>query len=199
MLGPLPRGVAREALAIGECARAKDVAWMAGQVRYGRDGRPTDVSLASVPLAAPCLEALRALYLAALPPADGWTPLPAGDAVMTRLDAAHLLCVVDAPAPAARVGGRRGRSRIQEPKKLHNVDPIYPEAAKSRRIQGVVVLDATIGASGCVQAVQVVRNVHPSLDAQALAAVSQWRYTPTLLDGVAVPVIMTITVNFRLN
>ena len=35
--------------------------------------------------------------------------------------------------------------------------------------------------------------------APAMAAVSQWKFTPTLLDGVAVPVIMTVTVNFSLQ
>ena len=37
------------------------------------------------------------------------------------------------------------------------------------------------------------------LAAEALRSVVQWRYTPTLLNGVPVPVIMTVTVNFRLN
>ena len=39
----------------------------------------------------------------------------------------------------------------------------------------------------------------PDLDLQALRAVTQWRYTPTLLNGVPVPVIMTVTVHFKLN
>jgi periplasmic protein TonB len=41
--------------------------------------------------------------------------------------------------------------------------------------------------------------VSPSLDASALAAVSLWRYEPTLLDGAPVPVIMTVTVSFTLQ
>jgi outer membrane biosynthesis protein TonB len=41
--------------------------------------------------------------------------------------------------------------------------------------------------------------VHPELDAAALAAVAQWRFTPTLLNGEPVAVIMTTTVGFNLR
>ena len=46
--------------------------------------------------------------------------------------------------------------------------------------------------------VKVLRSV-PLLDEAAIEAVRQWRYTPTFVDGVAVPVIMTVTVNFQLR
>ncbi|MBM3782471.1 MAG: TonB family protein [Acidobacteria bacterium] len=39
----------------------------------------------------------------------------------------------------------------------------------------------------------------PLLDAAAIEAVRQWRYTPTLLNGVPVPVVMTVTVRFSLQ
>jgi protein TonB len=65
-------------------------------------------------------------------------------------------------------------------------------------VQGVVILEATIGPSGDVTAVRVLRGI-PLLDESAIEAVKQWAYEPTLLNGVAVPVIMTITVNFRLS
>jgi protein TonB len=45
--------------------------------------------------------------------------------------------------------------------------------------------------------VRVLRGV-PLLDAAAIDAVRQWEYTPTLVNGVPVPVIMTVTANFRL-
>jgi protein TonB len=49
-----------------------------------------------------------------------------------------------------------------------------------------------------VQDVKVLRSI-PLLDAAAMEAVRQWQYTPTLLNGVPVPVIMTVTVNFTLR
>lgn len=101
----------------------------------------------------------------------------------------------DAPAAvqAVRVGGQ-----IKEPKKLKNVAPAYPDIAKQARVQGVVILECTISPQGKVTDVKVLRGI-PLLDAAAIEAVKQWVYTPTLLNGVPVPVIMTVTVNFRLS
>jgi protein TonB len=102
----------------------------------------------------------------------------------------------DAPPPpqqAVRVGGQ-----IKEPKKLKNVAPVYPDIAKQARVQGVVILECTISPQGKVVDVKVLRSL-PLLDEAAIAAVKQWVYTPTLLNGVPVPVIMTVTVNFKLS
>ena len=101
----------------------------------------------------------------------------------------------DAPPPpqAVRVGGQ-----IKEPKKLKNVNPAYPDIAKQARVQGVVILECTISPQGKVTDVKVLRGI-PLLDSAAIEAVKQWVYSPTLLNGVPVPVIMTVTVNFRLS
>ncbi len=102
----------------------------------------------------------------------------------------------DAPPPptqAVRVGGQ-----IKEPKKVHNVNPAYPDIAKQARVQGIVILECTISPQGKVTDVKVLRGI-PLLDQAAIDAVKQWTYTPTLLNGVPVPVIMTVTVNFKLS
>lgn len=103
----------------------------------------------------------------------------------------------DAPPPpqaaAVRVGGQ-----IKEPKKLKNVAPAYPDIAKQARVAGVVILECTISPQGKVSDVKVLRGI-PLLDQAAIDAVKQWVYTPTLLNGVPVPVIMTVTVNFKLQ
>jgi TonB family protein len=104
-----------------------------------------------------------------------------------------------APAPAKataaplRVGGA-----VKPPTKIKDVRPAYPQQAVSARIQGVVVIEATIGPDGKVQNTKVLRSV-PMLDGPAIDAVRQWEYNPTLLNGVPVPVIMTVTVNFKLQ
>ena len=97
------------------------------------------------------------------------------------------------PPEPIRVGGN-----ISAPTKTRDVPPQYPEVARAARVQGVVILEATIGATGNVTAVNVLRSV-PLLDEAAVNAVRQWVYTPTLLNGVPVPVIMTVTVNFQLR
>ena len=102
----------------------------------------------------------------------------------------------DAPPPpqqAVRVGGQ-----IKEPKKLKSVSPEYPDIARQARVQGVVILECTISPQGKVTEVKVLRGI-PLLDQAAMEAVRQWVYTPTLLNGVPVPVIMTVTVNFKLS
>jgi protein TonB len=96
------------------------------------------------------------------------------------------------PAPV-RVGGN-----IRAPQKTRNVSPVYPQIAQSARVQGVVIIEATISPSGKVQDARVLRSI-PLLDQAALDAVRQWEYSPTLLNGVPVPVIMTVTVNFTLQ
>jgi protein TonB len=65
-------------------------------------------------------------------------------------------------------------------------------------VEGVVILQATIDSRGNVEAATVLRSI-PLLDQAALDAVRQWKFTPTLLNGMAVPVIMTVTVNFELS
>jgi protein TonB len=97
------------------------------------------------------------------------------------------------PTGPVRVGGN-----IHPPAKRNNVSPVYPPMARQARVEGVVVLEATISTNGRVSDVKVLRGI-PLLDNSALEAVRQWTYSPTLLNGVPVPVIMTVTVNFRLG
>jgi TonB family protein len=92
-----------------------------------------------------------------------------------------------------RVGGA-----IKAPTQLTKVQPDYPPVALAARVQGIVILEALIGVDGGVVEAKVMRSV-PLLDQAAINAVRQWRYTPTLLNGVAVPVIMTVTVTFNLE
>ena len=66
------------------------------------------------------------------------------------------------------------------------------------RVQGIVIIEATIGINGNVQDAKVLSQTS-LLDGAALDAVRQWVFTPTLLNGMPVAVIMTVTVNFRLN
>lgn len=97
------------------------------------------------------------------------------------------------PQAPVRVGGN-----IRPPTKVRDVKPVYPSIAQSARVQGVVIIEATIGPDGKVKDARVLRSI-PLLDQAALDAVRQWEFTPTLLNGVPVPVIMTVTVNFTLQ
>jgi protein TonB len=91
-----------------------------------------------------------------------------------------------------------GAGKIEQPRKLRDVKPDYPAVARDRGIQGVIIVEAVISPTGCVSSARVLRSI-PPLDAAALSAVSAWQFTPTLLDGSPVPVVMTVTVNFALQ
>jgi protein TonB len=103
----------------------------------------------------------------------------------------------EAPPPAkqepVRVGGD-----IRPPEKVKDQSPVYPDIAKQARVQGIVILEAIIDPAGNVTNVRVLRSI-PLLDQSAIDAVKQWRYEPTLLNGVPVPIVMTVTVNFALS
>jgi len=86
---------------------------------------------------------------------------------------------------------------MQAPRKIVNVNPVYPGIARSAQVAGVVILEAVIDARGRVESVRVLRSI-PPLDQAAVDAVKQWIFTPALLNGVPVPVVMTVTVNFEL-
>jgi TonB family protein len=101
------------------------------------------------------------------------------------------------PLPPPRPNAVRVGGSIKEPRNLTHVNPVYPDVARQARVQGVVIMECTIDAQGKVSDVRVLRGV-PLLDAAAIDAVRQWEYTPTLVNGVPVPVIMTVTVSFRL-
>ena len=79
---------------------------------------------------------------------------------------------------------------------IFKLDPEYPQVARLARVQGSVVLHAVIGKDGTIQQLQVVRG-NPLLAGPALNAVKNWRYRPYLVDGQAVEVETTVTVNFK--
>ena len=103
-----------------------------------------------------------------------------------------------APPPARAPEPVRPGGHVKYPTKVHHVAPVYPRIAQEARVDGLVILEAIIAADGRVQDVRVLRS-KPLLDQAAVDAVRQWRFTPTLLNGIPVPVIMTVTVNFELS
>ena len=113
-----------------------------------------------------------------------------------KADAIVIKEKADAAARArARIAPVRVGGRIKAPTKIKDVKPVYPAIAQSARVAGVVTIEATIGFDGKVVDAKVVRS-SPLLDQAALDAVRQWEYTPTLLNGVPVSVLVTVTVNF---
>jgi TonB family protein len=87
---------------------------------------------------------------------------------------------------------------IKPPKLLKKVDPIYPEEARKKGIQGVVILEAKIDEYGRIMEAMILRSI-PELDQAAIEAVRQWVYEPLLIDGKPTKVLFTVTVRFQLG
>jgi len=85
-----------------------------------------------------------------------------------------------------RVGGD-----VKDPQVVSRVEPAFPPGAK-----GAVILEVTIDPTGAVADVRVLRS-EPALDAAAVAAVRQWRFDPTVIDGKPVSVLKTISLSAR--
>jgi protein TonB len=75
---------------------------------------------------------------------------------------------------------------------------MYPPDARDQRIQGVVLLQATIDKEGNVASLQLITG-HPLLAPAAIEAVKQWKYRPYLLNGNPLEVNTQIQVNFTLT
>ncbi|RPJ00189.1 MAG: energy transducer TonB [Candidatus Aminicenantes bacterium] len=87
---------------------------------------------------------------------------------------------------------------IKPPKQVKDVMPVYPEAARSAGVQGVVILSVRTDEYGRVQDTMVLRSI-PLLDQAAIDAVRQWVYEPLVVEGKAVSAVFTVTVRFRLE
>jgi TonB family protein len=94
---------------------------------------------------------------------------------------------------ALRVG-----AGVTAPSLVYKVEPEFSEEARMARVEGTVIVAATIGADGTAQNMKVVTGLGLSLDEKALQAISQWKFKPGTKDGQPVPVMATIEVNFRL-
>jgi periplasmic protein TonB len=80
----------------------------------------------------------------------------------------------------------------------HRVEPVYPSFARQAHREGTVELRAIISSEGAVRDLQILSG-DPVLAQSARDAVAQWRFRPTLLNGVAVEVITFVTVNFHID
>jgi TonB family protein len=116
--------------------------------------------------------------------------------------------VVTAKAPhgvstngAAAVGPRRIRvgGNVEAAQLIDNPPPEYPESARAKAIQGVVLLEGVISIDGVPMSLKVVSSPNDDLSKAATDAVSRWRYRSTLLNGDPVEVLTTIAVAFRLE
>jgi TonB family protein len=87
---------------------------------------------------------------------------------------------------------------VKPPQLLSKVEPAYSDEARKARVQGRVQIQAVINTNGMAVDFTVKTSLGLGLDEEAVRAVKQWRFSPGAKDGVPVPVIVTVEVNFRL-
>jgi TonB family protein len=112
-----------------------------------------------------------------------------------RITAQEQVPSAAAPRSPARVGGD-----VRAPRKTVDVKPTYPASMREAGLSGVVPIEAIIGRDGAVSSVRVLSaQVHPDFAIAAADAVRRWRFSPTLLNGAPVEVMMTVSVRFSLQ
>jgi TonB family protein len=90
------------------------------------------------------------------------------------------------------------KGELKPPKLIKKVDPVYPDEARKKGVQGTVILEAKIDESGKVMDAMVLRSI-PDLDQAAIDAITQWVYEPMLINGKPVKALFTVTVRFKLD
>ena len=148
--------------------------------------------LGAVHLAAPKVSQKRTVQAGAAPDAVLSEDQPADNA-----DSLGGLAVASnqpaAPAAPVVVGGD-----VKQAKLISSIPPVYPPMAKAQHISGAVTIDALIDANGRVTAMKVISG--PTLLQEAAKdALKQWKYQPAMLDGKAVSMHLTVTIQFRLQ
>jgi TonB family protein len=202
---PPPPGFVTDLLAVTGCRPGKEHGVALAGVAWGL-GRPKAIEIEVSGGWQQCGPAARTLLLWSLVdlPFQFEHIPPKTETILAPMDPGFLACI-DAPATpepsdaAKPSDSPKGSRKITAPRKVHDVRPDYPENARKALVQGTVLLEATIRTTGCIGAVRRLSALHPALDLAALSAVAGWRYTPGLLDGKPVPIIMTVSVNFKLQ
>jgi TonB family protein len=135
----------------------------------------------------------------ATPARNTASPEPASDGLVVTQNG-KVIYRVPEPKAASKGGGKSGNAsanRSLDNRLIHRVEPVYPEEARARHIQGVVGVEVQIGADGAVDNITVVEG-EPELADAAVQAVRQWRYRPYTVDGKAVGMQTRVTIRFTL-
>jgi protein TonB len=105
------------------------------------------------------------------------------------------------PGTGGGTGGGvyRPGGAVTAPRLLSQVKPTYTSEALDAKIQGAVWLEAVVTPEGRTADIRVVRSLDPGLDAQAIAAVREWRFEPGRLAGVPVNVVVTVALDFQIR
>jgi TonB family protein len=120
-------------------------------------------------------------------------PVDARAAGIRKARAASLGSKRTPASSALRVGGA-----VSAPKLLTKIEPEYSEDARAAKFQGTVLLRIVVDVDGTATDVQVIKSLGFGLDEKAVQALARWTFKPGEMNGVPVPVLANVEVNFRL-
>jgi TonB family protein len=95
-------------------------------------------------------------------------------------------------------GSHLASSDLAGPVTLKKVDPKYPQALVAERVEGEVILYAVIHRDGGVDGIQLVRGLDEQLDANAMAALAQWKFRPATKQGEPIEVEAIVHIPFHI-
>jgi TonB family protein len=152
-----------------------------------------------------CREFIESLFLICLAPADELVSEDKPIEMVTALTPGSIECAAEeenqplVKGPSSLAATYFACGRIVAPKLTKKLEPNYPVSALWSRVEGTVILEALIGRNGCIERLHVLRGLTEEMNVASVAAISQWKYEPAMLDGKPVRVFLTVTVNFRLH
>ena len=128
----------------------------------------------------------------------------------------HAACVVTVTFLLSNVLGAQAREKstynsvpengvyevghgVTAPKPTYTPNPEFSDKARKKKIQGTVIVSMVVTAEGNVRDVSVTKSVEQSLDQQAIATISTWKFEPATKDGKPVTVHLHTEVDFRLK
>ena len=167
------------------------------QIGYGPGGQVRQIRVDATRASPECRQAASALAALEIAPLGEGTANDRTDYLVHAFTREALECERRSSRGRAQRAG--GNGALKEPQKLRDVRPVYPKQMIAARIEGSVIVEAIIDRAGCVNRAAVLGEPRPEFSIAALAAVAQWRYAPTLLNGEPVSVIMTVTSTFALR
>ena len=124
-------------------------------------------------------------------------PSIAGDPKITRIPLDWEIPRENRRGPGGGVIDLVGLDRV--PRARLQPAPDYPFAVRSRRIEGMVVVEFLVDESGNVYSTAVLRATNPGFEEAALRALARWKFESGYKDGRSVRFRMSVPVIFRID
>ncbi len=92
-----------------------------------------------------------------------------------------------------------GTNGVYMPRLVYSPKAVYTDAARRKKIQGLVLIGLVVNQDGTTSELRVVGSLDPDLDREAVKAVANWRFKPGTKNGHPVAMRIAVEVSFRLD